>query len=238
MDSRASILRLVLALSAQVFLSAGAVQAQVPSPPKLIVLNDNIGLGPLFEDTMTTNAFVVSNCTAAESVEITTVRPSCGCTFARAESNLVLPGQKTRILFGFHSSRQPGPFRKTVYVVTSSDQLTLSFNGLVVPMFQMQSSVVDFGVMPDKERQTYVKETTITPYETCDNVRVVDVVYDNTFLAVKAEYDPTAKVIRVKVTADTKKCPTNFVNANVALTLRCGQVDRVVNLILTGAFRD
>lgn len=229
--------RVSLALSAALLLAAGGVGAQ--EAEGLVVLNNDLALGEMFADARTTNAFVLSNASAA-AVEITAVRPTCGCTFAKAERETLPPGGKTRIVFGFHAGTQAGIERRSILVMTSAGQLRLFFHAKVVPMFAVESDLVDFGTYPSDpdKRKRLVRTVEVVPHRSCREVRVGKIGYDASVLEVQAEYLPKARKVVVTLAADLRKWRGEFLSTPVTVSLDCDGNERTVVLNVLAVRRD
>lgn len=205
----------------------------------MVALNNDLALGEMFTDGKITNAFVLSNASAA-AVAITAVRPTCGCTFAKAEATNLPPGGKTRIVFGFQAGSRPGIERKSILVMTSAGQLRLFFHAKVVPYFGVESDLVDLGTYPSDpdKRKRLVRTVEFVPHRSCREVRVRKVGYDRSVLEVSAEYLPKARKVVVTVAADLRKWWGEFLSTPVTVSLDCDGTERTVVLNVLAVRRD
>ncbi|MDE6558789.1 MAG: DUF1573 domain-containing protein, partial [Muribaculaceae bacterium] len=69
-----------------------------------------------------------------EATYIRDVRPSCGCTGAAYNDNLLQPGDTTTVSFTYNPSGRPGKFNKTVkvYVGDGEERHVIRLSGRVV----------------------------------------------------------------------------------------------------------
>ena len=87
------------------------------------------------EGAVVTTTFAFTN-TGDAPVTLTDVRPSCGCTTPEYPTGAVAPGATAEIVVAYASEGRPGPFEKTVVVVTDEPATTtLTITGDVVPGF-------------------------------------------------------------------------------------------------------
>jgi hypothetical protein len=73
--------------------------------------------------------------TGVEPVQLTDVRPSCGCTASDYTQNLVAPGDKGYVTATYNPANRPGKFNKAITVTTNGTPalIVLRFEGSVVP---------------------------------------------------------------------------------------------------------
>ena len=69
--------------------------------------------------------------TGTEPIVIQRVQPACGCTAADWSKEPVMPGQKGYAKAVYNTQGRPGPFNKTVTVLTNAGAKVLSFTGEV-----------------------------------------------------------------------------------------------------------
>ncbi len=72
--------------------------------------------------------------TSSSDIQVTNVRPSCGCTNADFTKEAIKPG-KTGTVKATYNAAAVGAFTKTLTVTTSADPnaITLTFKGTVKP---------------------------------------------------------------------------------------------------------
>jgi len=235
-DLKVKIIKIIL-----FFIFSGLLYAEDTETESLTALNNDLKLPDMFEDSYTTNFFIISNMSKTKSVEITAVRPTCGCTFANAESNVIMPGGKIKIIFGFHSSRQPNiTERKSIHVLTKDQALILRFSAFVKPMFKYESSVIDFGSFPiDPAKRNVVTRTIeFIPHESCSNVKIGETIFNNRYLKVDTTWLSETRKIVVTVTVDLKKVEQNFLNEPITFKFYCGDIERQLPIRVYAAFRD
>ncbi|MCX7696546.1 MAG: DUF1573 domain-containing protein [Bacteroidales bacterium] len=71
-----------------------------------------------------------------DTLKITSVKPSCGCTASRYTKDPVLPGQKGFIEATYNPANRPGFFNKAITVTTNdpdNPSIVLSIKGEVIP---------------------------------------------------------------------------------------------------------
>lgn len=90
--------------------------------------------GKLTEGPLATYNFEVTN-TGTTPVVITNVQPSCGCTTPEWSKDPIMPGGKSAIKVGYTTSGHPGPFNKTISVMSNAENATtiLTIKGDVAP---------------------------------------------------------------------------------------------------------
>lgn len=210
---------------------AAAVHGQ-----ELVVKNTNIVLPAMLEDSVMTNGFVVSNA-SDQPVEITGVRPTCGCTFARAETNIVQPHQLVRILFGYHASRVPGSVSKKILLSTASGQVYLGFTANVKPIFELSDSSVNLGTIDRTNTKILVREITVSAAESCTNVTADSMTYNAANLKVDWSWQKKDRVVRFKIEIDTTKYTDSILRDGFSVNLVCGANSRQYYFPIVGQFR-
>lgn len=90
--------------------------------------------GKLTEGPLATYSFEVTN-TGTSPVVITNAQASCGCTTPEWSKEPIMPGAKTTIKVGYSTSSRPGPFTKTITVMSNAENGTtiLTIKGNVGP---------------------------------------------------------------------------------------------------------
>ncbi len=90
--------------------------------------------GKLTEGPLATYNFEVTN-TGTAPVVITSAQASCGCTTPEWSKDPIMPGGKSVIKVGYNTSGRPGPFNKTITVMSNAENATtiLTIKGDVTP---------------------------------------------------------------------------------------------------------
>ena len=77
-------------------------------------------------DGKVSHKFVFTN-NSKKSIQILTVKPSCGCTTPDWSKKEVKPGKEGFIVAEYNPKGRPGVFRKSLSVVTSDNKRSLIF---------------------------------------------------------------------------------------------------------------
>jgi hypothetical protein len=112
--------------------SDGAAPSAAASaePPNVVIEPLRHEFGKVLEGEELSHVFVVKN-TGGQPLEISAVRPSCGCTAAVLADKVVPPGGSTQIEVKFRTQGRLGKNNKTVSVITNdpdSGTLQLGFS--------------------------------------------------------------------------------------------------------------
>ena len=121
----------------RLILACALVLAAVPAfaQGRAAFATDRHDFARLDEGAVVTTTFAFTN-TGDAPVTLTDVRPSCGCTTPEYPTGAVAPGATAEIVVAYNSEGRPGPFEKTVTVVTDEPATTtLTITGDVVPGF-------------------------------------------------------------------------------------------------------
>ena len=102
--------------------AATVVTNQAPSELKWE--SDVHDFGTLAQGKPSTYEFTFTN-TTKETVMITNVRPSCGCTAANYTKTAIKPGEKGMVAATYNAA-SPGAFTKSITVTTSDSSLPKS----------------------------------------------------------------------------------------------------------------
>ncbi len=123
---------------------------------KLVIEDTTFTFEPIREGDQAEHIFSLRN-EGNAPLRITEVRPACGCTTPEWTRKPVAPGETGSIKATFDSKGRPGPFRKSILVLTDGEpeQLTLYIQGQVRPAalthgvmqgnLQIEMEVVDLG---------------------------------------------------------------------------------------------
>ncbi|RYD52264.1 MAG: DUF1573 domain-containing protein [Sphingobacteriales bacterium] len=74
--------------------------------------------------------FIFTN-TGAEPIIIQRAQPACGCTASDWTKEPILPGKTGYVKASYHTQGRPGPFTKTVTVLSNAGAKVLTFKGEV-----------------------------------------------------------------------------------------------------------
>ncbi len=100
-----------------------------PAPPPVEALNlkeTEFNFGKIPQGTPVTHIFEISN-SSKDSLKITNVRASCGCTTPEWEKDKVLaPGTSSKITVGYNAAAE-GPFTKPVTITYNGTQTKVIF---------------------------------------------------------------------------------------------------------------
>lgn len=100
-----------------------------------------------------THDFVVKN-TGDESLQITDVKTTCGCTVAKPEVNTLAPGEETKIGVTFNLKGKQGVQNKKITVLTNdpeTPQYYLELKGTALALIMMEPNMLNFGRIIDNE---------------------------------------------------------------------------------------
>jgi hypothetical protein len=79
--------------------------------------------GKINEGPVVTTKFFVTN-TGKAPVIISNAQASCGCTTPEWPKDPIMPGAKAEIKVGFNTSGRPGPFDKSITVISNAENGT------------------------------------------------------------------------------------------------------------------
>jgi hypothetical protein len=147
----------------------------LPAQPKIFVDNTSLDAGKIFSGDIYNPRWIIKNI-GNETLTITNVHPSCGCTSARIPKSNLAPGEFDTLIVKFNSSGFHGKISKYIEISSNDPQkssLVLSFTGVVETELEplAGSETVWLGnVMLGKEIQQSVKyrntsTSPITVYE-------------------------------------------------------------------------
>jgi hypothetical protein len=136
------------ALGLLMFLGASGASA---ADKVTIVGGRSYKLGVLDEGSVARKTFILRN-TAPDTLHLTAVGTSCGCTVARPGSKIIAPGDTTSIVVAFNTSGFDGPVRKQVFVRTSSTDedsvVTITMDATVRAIIAIKPNFVNFYQAP------------------------------------------------------------------------------------------
>lgn len=100
--------------------------------PLSLVRDTDIDLGKIERGDTAQCTYIIRN-TGVDTLRITSVKPSCGCTAALLDANVIPPSGSAHLKAEFHSaSKEVAPFAKTITVLSNTNPKVLRFHGEVV----------------------------------------------------------------------------------------------------------
>jgi hypothetical protein len=114
------------------FLLTAALMAQ-PNGPKISFNAINHDFGTIAENSIVSYDYIVAN-KGTDTLNITDVRPGCGCTAAKPEKNIIMPGDSTMIHIEFNSIGRSGSQHKYIYVFSNdkeNPEIRLTFSAYI-----------------------------------------------------------------------------------------------------------
>jgi hypothetical protein len=146
----------ILTLAATLGIIAPALaQTNPPTVPgaRIAFAASDFDFGKVDAGTLVKHEFIFTN-TGDQTLEVTTVRPSCGCTTAGQWDKKVEPGQTGKIPVQFNSTAYGGEVHKTIFVEcndATKSNLTLNLNGTVWKMFNVTPAYAMFSLRPEQQ---------------------------------------------------------------------------------------
>lgn len=150
-----------LVASVQAQSDAPLPKAPVPGPaaPKIVFDSTMFDFGKADAGTMVTHDFFFTN-TGNAALEVTDVRPGCGCTTAGAWDRQVEPGKSGRIPIQFNSMGYGGAVQKAVSVTCNDPakkNITLQLKGTIWKPVDVNPQFAMFNLMPEGQtNETHV----------------------------------------------------------------------------------
>ena len=138
------------------FLALVAATYSVNAQGVLTFETESYDFGSIAEGEKPTYTFRFTN-TGDESVTITHVQPSCGCTAPSYSTDPVTPSEMGEIMVEYNSDGRPGDFNKTISVQAqgaANSYTTLRITGTVIPV-NIQNGVVQGGVVFDADTHAF-----------------------------------------------------------------------------------
>jgi hypothetical protein len=212
-------------------LSGHLLQAQ-----SLVVKNNDLALPVMYEDATITNSFIVSN-TTGEAVEIVSVRPTCGCTFARAETNIVQPHALGKIIFGYRAGRSPGTISKKILLSTPSEQVYLGFTANVRSFFALDRISVELGAIDRTNTKLVTAEVLVTADSACSNLAAESFNYNSANLRVDWSREKSGNALRLRIEIDTARYTDAALRDGFSFTVLCSGGSRQFYVPVTGTFK-
>jgi len=137
---------------------------KIPRQPQIRFSESFWDFGYLPEDVEVSHLFLIKNA-GDDSLFITNVRTTCGCTYAPVSKSRLGPGETTELAVIFNSRKFRGEVQKVVYVSTNdtshpSSYVTISAKiGLLNPLVTTQPEKVIFSSFPEAKK-IWVKNIT------------------------------------------------------------------------------
>ncbi len=111
--------------------------AAVPQAVSTTLTGDNLAFGSenhnfgnVAEGPTADYTFTFRN-TGKEPIILQKVQPACGCTAADYTKEPILPGKEGYVKASYNTQGRPGPFTKTISVLSNAGAKTLTFTGTV-----------------------------------------------------------------------------------------------------------
>jgi len=125
--------------------------------PKIVFDSESLDLGKIVSGKPINVTFTFRNAGDSE-LEITAVRPGCGCTKAEAKKNKLAPGESSTITALFNSTGFNGPVSKAISVSTNDparSSISLSFKAEIVALAKLKPERLNFGSIKAGESRTH-----------------------------------------------------------------------------------
>ena len=115
---------LATAIMVNLAIAQGTSTAPIKPVAEVLVLKENaFDFGKIQQGRPVTHEFFFSN-TGSDSLKLTDVRASCGCTTPVWKRDPVAPGATSKITVGYNAYNE-GPFEKTVTILYNNGQTKL-----------------------------------------------------------------------------------------------------------------
>ncbi|MCK6457274.1 MAG: DUF1573 domain-containing protein [Phycisphaerae bacterium] len=134
-------------------------------------------------------------------LEITAVRPGCGCTTAGQWDQKVEPGKTGKIPILLKTERMNGPIQKTISVtcnVPGSENVTLWLKGEVWMPIEVKPNFINFGSIADGKEKT---QTASIDNKTDEPLELSNVKSDNPMFRVEVKPVKPGQQFELKVSA-------------------------------------
>jgi hypothetical protein len=99
-------------------------------PDNMAFSTENHNFGTIAEGPAADYTFTFRN-TGKEPIILQKVQPACGCTAADYTKEPILPGKEGYVKASYSTQGRPGPFTKTIAVMSNAGAKTLTFTGTV-----------------------------------------------------------------------------------------------------------
>ncbi|HOK88900.1 MAG TPA: DUF1573 domain-containing protein [Candidatus Hydrogenedentes bacterium] len=144
--------------------SAQATPASQPASgggkPKIVCDEPTFNFGERDADTDVEHTFILRNAGDA-TLEITEVKPGCGCTTANLETRTLAPGQQVKLAAKLSLKGRQGLQTKPIMVMSNDPEtpsLQLTLTGTAIPAIEVDPPMVNFiNVMDDNPREQTIR---------------------------------------------------------------------------------
>ncbi len=132
-------------LSAQTDIDAPAVPVQeAPKTPAISFSTTSHDFGNVIEGEMATYTFEFTN-TGTDTIRLTNVRASCGCTTPQWDKQAIAPGAKGTVVAQYNSRGRVGSFNKNISVYSTGGDVVLYIKGVVLAEPEKPKSPIIIG---------------------------------------------------------------------------------------------
>lgn len=131
--------------------------------PKASVQQMEYDFGDIQQGRIASHNFIIVN-NGGDVLKILKINPSCGCTAAKPDKDVLMPGESTNIKVEFNSTGRTGKQEKYVFVQTNDPgnaNLKLRFTGNVIvsnveaPKLIFAENTHDFGSVKEGDKVDY-----------------------------------------------------------------------------------
>jgi len=150
-----NLLKSLVLASALGIIPSGLAQTNLPtlSGARITFAEPDFDFGKVDSGTPVKHDFVFTN-TGDQVLEVTGVRPGCGCTTAGDWDKKVEPGKTGKIPIQFNSSGYGGQVHKTVFVTcndSTRSNLTLNLQGTIWKVFDVTPMYAIFNLTSEEQ---------------------------------------------------------------------------------------
>ncbi|HOQ90878.1 MAG TPA: DUF1573 domain-containing protein, partial [Candidatus Hydrogenedentes bacterium] len=137
-----------------------APSADPTAKPKIVCDEPTFNFGERDADTVVEHTFVLRNAGNA-TLEITEVKPGCGCTTTNLETRTLAPGQEVKLGAKLDLKGRQGLQTKPIMVMSNDPEtpsLQLTMTGTAIPAIEVDPQMVNFmNVMDDNPREQTIR---------------------------------------------------------------------------------
>jgi hypothetical protein len=200
-----NLLKSLMLASALGIIPSGLAQTNLPTATgaRITFAAPDFDFGKVDSGTPVKHDFIFTN-TGDQVLEVTGVRPGCGCTTAGDWDKKVEPGKTGKIPIQFNSSGYGGPVHKTVFVTcndSTRSNLTLNVQGTIWKVFDVSPMYAVFNVSP--EEQTNQVQTVKIVNNDDQPVTLSDPISNNQAFKAELKTVREGKEFEIRVTANT-----------------------------------
>lgn len=130
--------------------------------PVAVVDEETHDFGEVWVNNQIQHAFTITNKGDAP-LQITKVKPSCGCTAAGKHPNTLAPGESGKFPFSLNTARISGKFTKSIVITTNdpkNQQMRLMLTGKVKHHVDIEPKIAQFGRV--QEDSVLTRKITLT----------------------------------------------------------------------------